>query len=48
MFDKRTDRGNDVMLGSVFFSLFFLSSARLSEKFKRKWILTVNVIVKTN
>ena len=31
-----------------FFSLFFFSSARLYEKFKRKWIPTVNVIVKTN
>ena len=45
MFDKSTDRGNDVMVGQF---VFFFSSARLSEKFKRKWIPTVNVIVKTN
>ena len=46
MFDKSTDRGNDVMVGQ--FGFFFFSSARLSEKFKLKWIPTVNVIVKTN
>ena len=46
MFD--TDRGNDVMVGQFGFFPVFFSSARLYEKFKRKWIPTVNVIVKTN